>query len=478
MPRAIRLLHISDLHFGAEDLKRIEAVHKLVAKTYPDLICITGDLVDWPWKKNFIKAKKFIDSLDVPPEFKFIVPGNHDTFFRAPNLRRFCKVFKTPTEYRQHVAIDNIDVCIFGIDSTCFAIREFNNTGKFSRRSQRALKQAIEDLSKELGEEDYKESAKIFLIHHHPLPTNSPKAEGMLYFKNSGIFLDTATKEGIDLILHGHRHEPTYYALNYDQAGPDRTIVVLSAGCATKKLGRTADVHKLSQVHLVELYRDEEARKQKRVSCYNYDDVTEEFWESRVIPSEVPKTAIQKRKIRTKYVVRANTWNMFVENVEFLWIRERFDYKKFEIDMGVDQKSPVCTDFDALKLQVYQDNQPIPEENVHRIKDEPREKRVDVTLLKPVTDQGSEIKWSYEWPGGFANLKNGKKDVGIIQITDRIEEVRIEVEVEEPNPPIRDFRVLYRDKFDPLYLGNPRKRGFSIPNPINTNVAVFDLRID
>jgi hypothetical protein len=56
--------------------------------------------------------------------------------------------------------------------------------------------------------------------------------------------------------------------------------------------------------------------------------------------------------------------------------------------------------------------------------------------------------------------------------------VRIEVEVEEPNPPIRDFRVLYRDKFDPLYLGNPRKRGFSIPNPINTNVAVFDLRID
>ena len=47
------LLHISDLHFGLHDKEKVDAV-TLVAQEYkPHLVCVTGDVVDRPSKRNF-----------------------------------------------------------------------------------------------------------------------------------------------------------------------------------------------------------------------------------------------------------------------------------------------------------------------------------------------------------------------------------------------------------------------------------------
>lgn len=70
-----RLVHLTDLHFGAHDPEVVEALVADINADPPDLIAISGDLTQGGHHAEFRAAKAFMRRLHAPT---LTVPGNHD----------------------------------------------------------------------------------------------------------------------------------------------------------------------------------------------------------------------------------------------------------------------------------------------------------------------------------------------------------------------------------------------------------------
>ena len=110
------IAHISDLHFGYNDPLLAKALSKSLAQIRPNVLVVSGDLVEHATDAEFQSARDFLDSLPGP---QIIVPGNHDLPFY--NLwRRFTegidKYRRFITKYLQHAFSDD-ELAIVGADS-------------------------------------------------------------------------------------------------------------------------------------------------------------------------------------------------------------------------------------------------------------------------------------------------------------------------------------------------------------------------
>src|SRR5437879_5176943 len=92
-----RIVHISDLHFGgAFDAALWSYVKSLVAQVGPQLIVVSGDVVDSPQALRLLLAKKELQQLkqDSGADKLFVIPGNHDiTALGNVRLPRSSKLF-------------------------------------------------------------------------------------------------------------------------------------------------------------------------------------------------------------------------------------------------------------------------------------------------------------------------------------------------------------------------------------------------
>ncbi|KAA5804958.1 metallophosphoesterase [Alkalicaulis satelles] len=71
-----RILHISDLHFGAEDPALTDALLEIAAHLKPDVTAAAGDFTQYGRRREFAAAAAFFDALPGPV---VAAPGNHDT---------------------------------------------------------------------------------------------------------------------------------------------------------------------------------------------------------------------------------------------------------------------------------------------------------------------------------------------------------------------------------------------------------------
>ena len=74
--KPVRLIHLSDIHFGAEDTEALSAVEDFVAHVKPDGIIIAGDITQTGKRKQFEAGRAWFDKLGFPV---ISAPGNHDT---------------------------------------------------------------------------------------------------------------------------------------------------------------------------------------------------------------------------------------------------------------------------------------------------------------------------------------------------------------------------------------------------------------
>ena len=58
-----RLVHLSDLHFGAHDERLVEAVEARVDELKPDLVVISGDFTQRARTEQFKEACEFLERL-------------------------------------------------------------------------------------------------------------------------------------------------------------------------------------------------------------------------------------------------------------------------------------------------------------------------------------------------------------------------------------------------------------------------------
>ncbi|MGD8911599.1 MAG: metallophosphoesterase [Candidatus Thiodiazotropha sp.] len=465
----IVILHISDLHFGQHDPNKVKAILGMTKEHQPDIICITGDIVNFPRNKYFIQARNFIQELKNHCNNIFCTPGNHDALF---GLNKYKKFIQYDVEYWNSVTIKEKEISIFSINTTTKNLYHFNNSGYFSYQSQQRFKKHLNQAKKTLGSSKFERSYKIVLLHHHPLPTLTSKYEKVLYFKDSGKFLHIAGNELIDLVLHGHQHDPCYYSINFNAAHEEESMIILSAGSATKKVNEDRNISATSQVHVVKIHPE-----QTLVESHNYDYASDSFFITRLIPKDHKISPVDWLKDEQKYYCFDNG-DLSTKHKRTLSAKHGHQISELPITFGVDARS-ISADFNDINFRLTRNGDVIPAKQYKLVDDKPHIKTILVKLHPPIKMKRETFEWEYCWPGGFLNLLKDGKDRGYWAMQERLDELSVEVELNCQHRMIKDFKVLYHDesKIELLYISDSKKRGFRITKPPYLQSVAFDLSV-
>lgn len=217
-----RLIHLSDLHFGAHDPRLVDSVEEQVNAHGPDLVVISGDFTQRARTEQFQEACRFLERLRDSGHEVLAVPGNHDVPLYDV-LRRFLSPL---TRYRRFV-----DDTLCPVHETSGAIVLGINTARsFTFKDGRINHQQME-LIRDTFERADPEATRI-LVTHHPLfalPVGDKIAPAA---GRSELALDAIGDSGVHLLLAGHNHLASIHDARdlVTRAGP---ALVVQAGTAT-----------------------------------------------------------------------------------------------------------------------------------------------------------------------------------------------------------------------------------------------------
>jgi len=513
----LTILHISDLHFGATDVIKYGAIRALIDKVRPDLLFITGDIVNYPRRKYFLEAAKFVEFCRDKCQQVFVIPGNHDAMFGGVSLRGFRK-YLGASEFAEFVNVKGagIGVAIFGFNSTCspFPNPFMVHSGKIDSSQLQWFKTQKQELIRQAGAFSYESALKFVLIHHHPLPTLLSQAERLVYLKNSGELLNTLAKEQIDIIFHGHQHDPCDFSINYNQGGDEDLFMILSAGTAMKsdklsglealfstilslsaptngpqveivtaELGQNSSVSNTPPAELGDRISRDTALF--LVQIYKEFIDVEQHAFSLTRKSFVPykgfrkanrKTALSTHSVHYDYTVK-NTADLVEQCSVILRCKNGFTLPYFDINLGVDEATPGLSVKSIAGLQF----------NVQRIngngtfnittqaslvKNEDKWKLIRVELDPPIKEISETIVWSHVWPHGWYRLLNSGTDIGSYHARWYTEEFSVDICFEPP----------LIGKIEDVSYNNPQldatKQRFSVRSIPKNSILTYSISLD
>jgi 3',5'-cyclic AMP phosphodiesterase CpdA len=217
-----RLIHLSDLHFGAHDPVLVEAVERKLDECDPDLVVISGDLTQRARTEQFQEACQFLERLRDAGHDVLAVPGNHDVPLYDV-LRRFLSPL---TRYRRYID-DTLCPLQEIAGATVLGINTARSLtfkdGRISQDQMRFIRDTFERTDP---------NAMRILVTHHPLfalPVGQGVASAV---GRSELALDAIAEAGVDMLLAGHHHESSIHNARdlVTRAGP---ALVIQAGTAT-----------------------------------------------------------------------------------------------------------------------------------------------------------------------------------------------------------------------------------------------------
>jgi 3',5'-cyclic AMP phosphodiesterase CpdA len=227
--KPIRLLHLSDVHFGAEDLEALKAVEDFASRIKPDAVVIAGDITQSGRKREFEAARAWFDRIGFQP---IVAPGNHDTpVFHLP--ARMIAPFERYSRYM--AGLDAVGRLV-ELDGGFVRISAINTARGIQGRinwadgviSLHDLEEALDRLA---GGPD---AAWRLLICHHPLlePGHSRIAVDTL---RGGEALRRCAAARVDAILTGHIHDAFAHSIEAVR----RPMVQMGAGTLSTRLRAT-----------------------------------------------------------------------------------------------------------------------------------------------------------------------------------------------------------------------------------------------
>lgn len=217
-----RLIHLSDLHFGAHDPKMVEAVEREVNDANPDLVVISGDLTQRAKTEQFQQACRFLERLRDSGHDVLAVPGNHDVPLYDV-LRRFLSPL---TRYMRFV--DETLCPMFELPGA--TVLGINTARSFTFKDGRISREQMEFIRDTFERSD--RQAMRILVTHHPLFALPVGEEVARAVGRSELALDAIGEAGVDMLLAGHNHQASIHNARdlVTRAGP---ALVIQAGTAT-----------------------------------------------------------------------------------------------------------------------------------------------------------------------------------------------------------------------------------------------------
>ena len=194
-----RIIHLSDIHFGAENVQAVEAALAYCHDNAPDLVLITGDITQQGFMPEFEAAARWIEAL---PEPVFVTVGNHD----VPYWNLWDRLFRPWRRFEQtvgHPAHDHaleIDRLMVRGVTTARGWQARMNWSKGvidldqTQRAARALAATPRD------------HLRILACHHPLIEMIGAPMTGEV--KRGRAAARIFAEAGVDLIMTGHVHAP------------------------------------------------------------------------------------------------------------------------------------------------------------------------------------------------------------------------------------------------------------------------------
>jgi 3',5'-cyclic AMP phosphodiesterase CpdA len=189
-----RILHVSDLHFGARDDPVLEsALGRLVDRVEPEVVVASGDLTHRGRADQHERAERFLLGFGVPV---VAIPGNHDIPYTFPaRFTRPWREFERRWETTEPV-LSSETVHVVGVNS----VRPWRHQsggvrdGQLDRVAER-LRQAPPG------------ALRVVALHHQMI--GAPWRTSKKPVANRNHVLARLVDSGAELILGGHIHQGT-----------------------------------------------------------------------------------------------------------------------------------------------------------------------------------------------------------------------------------------------------------------------------
>ena len=217
-----RLVHLSDLHFGAHDERLVSAVEKSVDALKPDLVVISGDFTQRARTEQFEEACRFLERLHDGGHEVLGVPGNHDIPLYDV-LRRFLSPL---TRYRRFI---DETLCPF-IELPGVAVLGINTARSLTFKDGRINEDQVKFIADTFARTP--SEAMRILVTHHPLFALRIGEQVERAIGRQELALDAVENSGVDMLLAGHNHHASSQDASelVTRAGG---VLVIQAGTAT-----------------------------------------------------------------------------------------------------------------------------------------------------------------------------------------------------------------------------------------------------
>ena len=225
----VRLMHLSDIHFGREDTFAIAAARSFAERVKPDAIIIAGDITQKGRHSEFAAARDWFNGFDVPV---IVAPGNHDTPIAHIPARivgpfaRYARYMKGMDAVGRLVELRDGAVRISAVNTARGVQARLNWADGVMDLDD--LAEALDLLSQ--GRAD----AWRLLICHHPLhePGVSQVA---VETKRGARALDLCAAAHVDAIFTGHIHDAFAHPITTTR----RPMVQMGSGTLSTRLRGT-----------------------------------------------------------------------------------------------------------------------------------------------------------------------------------------------------------------------------------------------
>jgi 3',5'-cyclic AMP phosphodiesterase CpdA len=232
-PNGLRILHVSDLHFGKPSVPaQVDAIEGLILAEAFDVVAISGDLSQRAHAGEFQRAAAFIRDARRVSEV-IVVPGNHDVkWWHAPlglgDRDRLYEGYRTYVSPELEPVLRVPGLTAVGLNTShgvtrrtlTWRLKDISIIGDVTR--------AQLDRARREFEGSRADDLRMIVMHHNPVKGELSQRHGL---KNTKQILGAFAEMGVELVLCGHDHQEAIHYIEHTKKG----TVISTAGTVSNR---------------------------------------------------------------------------------------------------------------------------------------------------------------------------------------------------------------------------------------------------
>jgi 3',5'-cyclic AMP phosphodiesterase CpdA len=215
----MRLAHVTDLHFGADDPDVVAGLRADLAAQAPDRILVSGDLTMRARAGQFRAARAMLESVGRP---WMSVPGNHD----LPLDRVVSRAARPLAGYCRYIDAQPEPV----LRADGLHVLGLSTARPYLWKGGRIDAGQVARIGAEFAGPA---RLKVLMVHHPVFRSAQRPDETMVY--GAGRALHAAAAAGVDVVLCGHDHVQAQADLAEERPGLARHMIGLMSGTACSR---------------------------------------------------------------------------------------------------------------------------------------------------------------------------------------------------------------------------------------------------